>query len=334
MTSKDLDGRREGSKGAGGRDPSTAAHPRHRHQSLPSDHPKPTCDDPTAPAALGKILASPSYREADEDLDFLQEAGTRGFRLQLEYLKIETLLKQHNVAHTIVVFGSTRIQEPQAARRLLLERERALAASPADAKLSVLRTVAARLLEKSRYYDIARELGRIVGHACESMHGGRTMVMTGGGPGIMEAANRGAADVGAASIGLNISLPRQQFPNPYVTPELCMRFRYFALRKLHFAMRARALVVFPGGFGTMDELFEILELSQTRKMPPVPVILVGETYWRKAFDPDVLVEEGVIDPEDLDLFWYAETADEIWNGILRWYQDGGQPLFEGCETSA
>jgi len=333
MRSKDLDGRREGSDGAGRKGPPTAAHPRHRRHSLPSDHPKPACDDPAAPAALGKILASPSYREADEDLDFLQEAATRGFRLQLEYLKAETLLKQHDVAHTIVVFGGTRIQEPQAARRLLLEREHALAANPGDAKLSELRTIAVRLLAKSKYYTIARELGRLVGQACESMHGGRTMVMTGGGPGIMEAANRGAADVGAPSIGLNITLPREQFPNPYVTPELCMRFRYFALRKLHFAMRARALVVFPGGFGTMDELFEILELSQTRKMPPVPVILVGEAYWRKAFDPDFLVEEGVIDPEDLDLFWYAETAEEIWSGILRWYQDGGQPMFAGCAAS-
>jgi hypothetical protein len=150
--------------------------------------------------------------------------------------------------------------------------------------------------------------------------------MTGGGPGIMEAANRGAHDVGAPSAGFNVSLPHEQFPNPYITPELCLRFRYFALRKLHFALRARALVVFPGGFGTMDELFEILELSQTRKMPPVPVVLVGEEYWRRAFDPDFLLSEGVIDPEDRDLFWFAESADDIWSGILRWHAMQGTPF--------
>jgi uncharacterized protein (TIGR00730 family) len=150
--------------------------------------------------------------------------------------------------------------------------------------------------------------------------------MTGGGPGIMEAANRGAHDVGAPSVGLNITLPQEQFPNPYVTPELCFRFRYFALRKLHFALRARALVVFPGGFGTMDELFEILELSQTRKTSPVPVILVGESYWRRVIDPEFLVGEGMIDEEDRDLFWFAETADAIWQGILLWHETRGTPF--------
>ena len=150
----------------------------------------------------------------------------------------------------------------------------------------------------------------------------------------MEAANRGACDVGAKSIGLNITLPREQFPNPYISPELCLRFRYFALRKLHFALRARALVAFPGGFGTLDELFEILELSQTRKMPPVPVILVGETYWRRAFDPDFLFEEGVIDSEDRELFWFAETAEEVWHGILRWYELKGEPLYAAAHPAS
>ena len=150
--------------------------------------------------------------------------------------------------------------------------------------------------------------------------------MTGGGPGIMEAANRGASEVGAPSIGFNVTLPHEQFPNPYITPALCLQFRYFAIRKFHFALRAKALVVFPGGFGTLDELFEILELSQTRKMPPVPVILVGEDYWRRAFDADFLVEEGVIDPEDRELFWFAESAESIWSGILRWHDIQGTPL--------
>ncbi len=302
------------------------AHPQQRRQPLPGHAPKPPVDDPNAPAAVRTILASRTYREADQDIDFLQESETRGLRLELEYLKAETLLRAHNVGHTVVVFGGTRIQEPQAAARHLQESAAALSADPANAHLRQRHSIAERLYAKSKYYEIARELGRIVGRSGESPQGGRILVMTGGGPGIMEAANRGASDVGAKSVGLNVTLPHEQFPNPYVTPELCLKFRYFALRKLHFALRARALVAFPGGFGTMDELFEILELSQTRKMPPVPVILVGESYWRKAFDPDFLVEEGVIDPEDRELFWFAESAEEVWRGILAWYEMKGEPL--------
>jgi len=143
---------------------------------------------------------------------------------------------------------------------------------------------------------------------------------------MMEAANRGSFDVGAKSVGLNISLPHEQYPNPYVTPELCFSFHYFALRKLHFLLRAKALVAFPGGYGTFDELFEVLTLVQTRKIKPIPVVLVGETYWRRAVDMDFLVDEGVIDPEDRDLFWFAETAQEIWNGILHWHDAGSEPL--------
>ena len=153
------------------------------------------------------------------------------------------------------------------------------------------------------------------------------VVVTGGGPGVMEAANRGAYDVGAKTVGLNITLPHEQYPNPYITPGLCFRFHYFALRKLHFLLRARALVAFPGGFGTFDELFETLTLVQTRKIKPVPVILVGEDYWRRAVDLDFLVAEGVIDAEDRELFWFAETAQEIWDGIRHWYQLAGEPLF-------
>jgi len=150
--------------------------------------------------------------------------------------------------------------------------------------------------------------------------------MTGGGPGMMEAANRGAFDVGAKSVGLNISLPHEQYPNPYVTPELCFSLHYFALRKLHLLQRAKALVAFPGGYGTLDELFEVLTLIQTRKIRPIPVVLVGEAYWRRAVDVDFLVDEGVIDSEDRELFWFAETAEEIWNGILHWHDTSGEPL--------
>ncbi|MDE2501170.1 MAG: TIGR00730 family Rossman fold protein, partial [Alphaproteobacteria bacterium] len=155
-------------------------------------------------------------------------------------------------------------------------------------------------------------------------------IVTGGGPGIMEAANRGAFDVKAETIGLNISLPHEQYPNPYITPELCFNFHYFAVRKLHFLLRARALVAFPGGYGTFDELFEALTLVQTRKMKPIPIVLVGEDYWRGAVDLDFLVAEGVIDPEDRELLWFAETAEEIWDSILRWYDMSGESL-DGVE---
>ena len=283
-------------------------------------------DDPGAEQAVRNILAGSSYRAADEDLGFLQEDETRGLRLQLEYLKAETLFRQHSITNTIVVFGSTRIGERHASERRLAESRRQLDLASNDPRLQQRHAVAERLLAKSRYYEIARELGRIVGRAGRGGQRGRTVIMTGGGPGIMEAANRGASDVGAPSVGINVTLPHEQFPNPYVTPELCLQFRYFALRKLHFALRAKALVVFPGGFGTMDELFEILELSQTEKMPPVPVVLVGEAYWRRVFDADFLVEEGVIDAEDRELFWFSETAESIWSGILKWHDKQGTPL--------
>ncbi|WP_289154789.1 TIGR00730 family Rossman fold protein [uncultured Salipiger sp.] len=270
-------------------------------------------------------MANPNYRLADEDADFLDRDVMRGARLQLDYQKAETLLRDHGIAHSIVVFGGTRVTEPERAAATLSALEAESACHPEDADLQRRLRVARRLNDKSRYYDIAREFGRIVG-AAEGEHGNRLAIVTGGGPGIMEAANRGAVEAGARTVGLNITLPREQLPNPYVTPDLCFRFRYFALRKLHFLLRARALVVFPGGFGTFDELFETLTLIQTRKIQPVPVILVGRDYWARAFDADFLVEEGVIDPEDRALFWYAETAQEIWEDIQRWYARAGRPL--------
>ena len=297
-----------------------------RRRSLPGEHPKSPHDDPGAAEAVARILASDSYREAAEDLGFLNEEPTRGLRLQLEYLKAETLLRQHDIRHTVVVFGSARVAEPQAAQRRLEAASAAAAANPTDADAQQQLVAAKRLAENSPYYEVAREFGRLVGRSGLNRGAGCTCIMTGGGPGIMEAANRGAHDVGALSIGLNITLPKEQFPNPYITPELALRFRYFAMRKFHFALRARALVVFPGGFGTMDELFEILALSQTRKMPPVPVVLVGEAFWRRAFDPKFLLEQGMIDPEDLGLFMFAESADAIWRSILDWHARRGEPL--------
>ncbi len=310
------------------------AHPRNRREPLPWQRPKPSEDDASAPERIEAILASPSYRQADQDVQFLSRDESRGLRLQLEYLKAELLLGDHGINHTVVVFGSTRIAEPAAARRRVEALRARLSLSPGDRELASRLSAAECILAKSHYYEVARELSRLVASPGPGGRRGELVVMTGGGPGIMEAANRGAHDAGAPSVGLNITLPHDQYPNPYVTPDLCFRFHYFALRKLHFVMRARALVAFPGGYGTFDELFEVLTLVQTRKIRPVPVVLVGEAFWRKAFDPDFLVSEGVIDPEDRDLFWFAESAEEIWNGIRQWYERIGLTLAEAAADSA
>ncbi|HBK05209.1 MAG TPA: cytochrome D ubiquinol oxidase subunit II [Acetobacteraceae bacterium] len=316
-----------------GTQPPKPAHPTQREAALPWHRPKPTEDDPAAANALRAIVEHPSYREADRDVAFLNQDDTRGVRLQLDYLKAELLLKQHNVAHTIVVFGGTRVVEPDAAHRHAADLAAALAANPDDAGLRHRLAIAQRVIANSRYYDLARTFGALVAAAGSCGRGGRIMVMTGGGPGIMEAANRGAHDLGCGSIGLNIVLPHEQYPNPYVSPELCFSFHYFAIRKLHFLLRARALVVFPGGYGTLDELFEVLNLVQTRKIAPLPVVLVGEAYWRRVFDPDVLVEEGMIDLEDRELFWFAETAEEIWTGIVTWHEAAGVPLLQSDDEN-
>lgn len=311
-------------------DPTRKPHPAHdteRKVALPGITPKPEREDAAAPDRVRAIMACPNYRRADEDVDFLNRDDMRGPRLELDYQKAETLLEEHGIAHTIVVFGGTRIAEPAAAAARVASLETALADAPNDTQLTHQVAIARRLRDKSHYYEIAREFGQLVAGA-EGPHGNRLVVVTGGGPGVMEAANRGADEAGARTVGLNITLPHEQYPNPYVTPELCLRFRYFALRKLHFLLRARALVVFPGGYGTLDEMFETLTLIQTRKIRPVPVILVGRTYWERVFDADFLVDEGVIDPEDRELFWFAETAQEIWDDIARWYVRAGRPLAE------
>jgi hypothetical protein len=301
-------------------------HPHRRREPLPWQQPKPTLDDPKALARLERIVASPSYRQADQDVEFLNRQETRGVRLQIDYQKPEYLMEQHGIRHTVVVFGSTRIHEQASAERTVEALHRKLESAPGDHALQRRLAVAERLLAKSRYYDVARELGRLVGAAADGPDDFRLVVMTGGGPGMMEAANRGAWDAGRPTIGLNISLPHEQYPNPYITPDLCFQFHYFALRKMHFLLRTRALVVFPGGFGTFDELFETLTLIQTRKIRPIPVVLVGREYWQQAFNVDFLVDEGVIDEEDRELFWYAETAEEIWQGIRQWHIANGTPL--------
>lgn len=300
-----------------------------RKRPLPWQKPKSYGEDPECPNKLQAILGSPSYVPAIEDVELLYSHSTRGVRLQLDYLKADMLLRQHGVQNTIVVFGSTRVVEPSVAQKNVVQLREALAAKPGSKELQRRLTVAERILAKSHYYDVAREFSRHVADAGKDADDSCLVVMTGGGPGMMEAANRGAQEQGAKTVGLNIMLPHEQYPNPYITPELCFQFHYFAIRKMHLVLRAKALVAFPGGFGTFDELFETLTLIQTRKIKPLPVVLVGEAYWRKAFDVDFMVAEGVIDDEDRDLFWYAETAQEIWQGLQLWYARSGEPLMPG-----
>jgi uncharacterized protein (TIGR00730 family) len=304
----------------------TPPHPQQRHEPLPECQPKTFDEDPKAPARIQTLLDSPSYRRADQDVDFLERDEAHGLRLHLDYLKPELLLTEQGIAHTMVVFGSTRISEPVTAQHRVDRLMQALQAEPDNSELKRKLAVARRVLENSRYYTDAQELGRLVAESGKGSLDNRLVVMTGGGPGIMEAANRGAFEAGAMTIGLNIDIPLEQFPNPYISPELCFRFRYFALRKMHFLQRARALVAFPGGFGTLDELFETLTLIQTRTIKPVPIVLVGRQYWERAVDFDFLLDEGVIDSEDRDIFWFAESAQEAWHGILRWYEQSGEPL--------
>ncbi len=273
-------------------------------------------------ARLHAIMHDPSYVEADRDIDFLQGDETRGVRLQLDYLKAEQILQSHGIDRTIVIFGSTRLREPATAEKELAAAKQNAEDRPNDSASKRALRLAEHRLELSAYYDVGRKLGRLVGQCGNP----RLTVLTGGGPGGMEAANRGAFDVGAKSVGLNITLPHEQYPNPYLTPGLCVRFHYFAMRKLHFMKRAAALVALPGGFGTLDELFCALTLIQTHKSAPIPVVLIGESYWRNVFNADFLVEVGSIDDEDRELFSYADTAEEAWASILAWHSQNGSPL--------
>jgi uncharacterized protein (TIGR00730 family) len=247
---------------------------------------------------------------AVEDTEFLLRDELRSIRFALEYSKADLALRDWGIRSTVIVFGSARIASPEQA-------EAALAAATTDAE----RQAATRAQRQSEFYRMAREFARIAserGGAFAPRNRWRdNVIATGGGPGIMEAANRGAADVGAPSIGFNITLPHEQVPNPYITPELSFRFHYFAMRKMHLAMRANALAIFPGGFGTLDELFEVLTLQQTQKAPPAPIVMFGESYWRRIIDFDALVEEGVISAHDLNLFEFAETAEAGWDSLLR-----------------
>jgi len=290
-------------------------------------------DDPATNAArVAAIVASDTYRPADRDLELLASDNLRGARLALDYEKTEMLLEQHGLAHAIVVFGSARIREPAVAFRNLEAARAALRADPDDATLATAARIAERLAAHAEHYDAARELGRLVGASQPRTGRERVVIMTGGGPGIMEAANRGAHDVGAQSVGLNITLPREQSPNPYVSPELCVSFHYFAMRKLHFLRRACALVAFPGGFGTLDELCETLTLIQTDKIAPVPVVLVDRRFWDRAIDVEFLIAEGMLSPGDRALFYYADSAADAWRYIREWHARAGTPGFPAADV--
>jgi uncharacterized protein (TIGR00730 family) len=251
-----------------------------------------------------------AYRLAFQDMDFLLREDLRPVRFQLELLKPELLLDEARIGSTFVFYGSARIPEPEKAEVLL-----------STAATEDQRRIAERLKAKSRYYDEARKLARLASRCDPDPDGLKHFVVcSGGGPSIMEAANRGAQDEGADSIGLNIVLQHEQMPNAYVTPGLSFQFHYFALRKMHFLLRARAVAVFPGGFGTFDEMFELLTLIQTGKVKPLPIFLFGREFWERVVDFDALVEEGVIAAADLDLFTYVDTAEEAWDRVCAYYE--------------
>ncbi len=257
-------------------------------------------------------MQADAYRLAFADPEFLLRRETRGIRFQLEMLKPDLAQQEHGVENTIVVFGSARFREPAEAQRQL-DAARALGDTQAIRRAEALQ-------RNAHYYDKSRRFAQLVAdYSLSCPTEDQLYIATGGGPGIMEAANRGAHDRGVLNVGLNILLPHEQAPNPYISPELCFKFHYFALRKMHFLMRAKALVAFPGGFGTLDELFEVMTLVQCKKAKPVPIFLFGSEYWKRLVNFDVLVEEGAISPEDLNLFAYVDEPEQAWEGIKRFY---------------
>jgi uncharacterized protein (TIGR00730 family) len=267
------------------------------------------------------------YTITQDAVDFFYSDEARGIRLQVDYEKAEVRIKEAGIDHTIVVFGSARIKPSDEALAEIKRIEKMLESDSMNESLIDALEKAKKMLHQSLYYEEARKFGQLVGQSGQGPDDCKVTLMTGGGPGIMEAANRGAHDVGAKSIGLNIKLPHEQYPNPYITPELSFSFHYFGIRKLHFMQRAKALVVFPGGFGTLDELFDILTLVQTGKNPHIPIVLVSRYYWDNVLNFDFLVSEGVISEDDTELFLYAEDAQEAWEGLLQWYDQRGEPLF-------
>lgn len=266
-----------------------------------------------AHADAGQPISHDAYRLAFADPEFLLRRETRGIRFQLELMKPDLEQARQGIENTVVVFGSARFLSPEAAKQELEHAE----ASGNPQKIQA----AEQMVRNARHYEQARLFSRLVaGYSARKPSKERLFICTGGGPGIMEAANRGAHEMGAPTTGLNISLPMEQSPNPYVTRSLSFKFHYFALRKMHFMMRAKALVAFPGGFGTLDELFEVLTLVQTRKAKAVPIVLFGVDYWKRLINFDAMVEEGVISPEDMQLFSLTDDPQEAWEIIRKFYQ--------------
>ena len=261
----------------------------------------------------GNPLQADAYRLAFVDPEFLLRRETRGLRMQLEMLKPEIEQQAQGIENTIVVFGSARFPAPEQAEKALV-----LAQKSGDA--AALR-LAQRQVRNAHFYEQARLFARLVATYSKPLPAKEQLfICTGGGPGIMEAANRGAHELGMPNVGLNIALPHEQSSNAYVSPSLSFKFHYFALRKMHFMMRAKALVAFPGGFGTLDELFEVITLVQTRKAKPVPIVLFGSSYWKRLINFEVLLEEGAISPEDLDLVQYVDDPQVAWNAIKTFYE--------------
>jgi len=269
--------------------------------------------DLQAQASVGQPLEADANRLAFADPEFLLRRETRGIRFQLEMLKPDLAQRELGIESTVVVFGSARVLAPEKAQAAVAEAE-----MQADEKLL---SQARKRLRLASYYDQARAFARMVARYTthQSDPDKRLFICTGGGPGIMEAANRGAHDEGALNVGLNIALPHEQAPNPYITAQLCFKFHYFALRKMHFMMRAKALVAFPGGFGTLDEMFEMLTLVQCRKAKPVPIILYGSEFWHSLINFNMLADLGTISEQDLDLLRFVDSPQEAWGAISEFY---------------
>lgn len=257
---------------------------------------------------------------AFEDQAFLRSDDCRGIRLELEYFKPELQMRRKRIAHTVVIFGSARLHSPEDAQSRLRQAEEQLTVSPDDPQALAEARAAEVMVKNSQYYTMARDFASMVTKYDESHDGGGNfVVITGGGPGIMEAGNRGASEAGGLSIGLNITLPFEQHPNRYITPDLSFKFHYFSIRKMHFMKRARALGCFPGGFGTMDELFEALTLVQTGVVAPMPILLFGTQFWKSIINWQTFIDNGVISPGDLKLFHYCDSAQEGWDAIRKFY---------------
>lgn len=264
---------------------------------------------------LKAIMDHPSYRLAYMDHDFIRSEDLRPLRLELELLKPEMALDAMGIQSTVVVFGGTQVSPKEEGERLMEEAKAAIKKDPEDPAAQRLMIRAERVLYKSRYYEECREFANIVTSYNMQFRDGEFIIKTGGGPGIMEAANRGAYEAGGKSMALNITLPFEQTPNSYITPGMCFQFNYFAIRKMHFLLRAKALICFPGGFGTLDELFTTLTLRQTGRMQAIPIILYSKEYWDGIIDFQFLADEGVIQDSHLELFQYTETPEETWQVI-------------------